>query len=105
MTFSTGEIYESRSTCIGNCSWIYAYPFISGKVNYTVTGLSFGMKGREVFPEGWLLIAIPYQWTPTIIGNLKEMKWVLPSLSLGKEKFAAYEQEIRRKLMQESQNP
>jgi len=105
MTYSTGEVYESRSTCIGNCSWIFVYPFISGKVNYTVTGLSFGMKGREVYPEGWLLISIPYQWIPTIAGNLKEMKWELPSLTLGKDKFAAYEQDIRKKLMEESRNP
>lgn len=105
MTYSTGEIYESRSTCIGNCSWIFVYPYISGKVNYTVTGLSFGMKGREVYPEGWLLVSVPYPWIPTIAGNLKEMKWELPSLKLGKDKFAAYEQEVRRNLMEESRNP
>jgi uncharacterized protein (DUF169 family) len=99
MTYSTGEMYESRSTCIGGCSWIYVYPYVSGKVNFTVTGLAFGMKGRQVFPEGLVLISIPYQWIPVIIQNLKEMKWVLPGYTIGKEKFAEYEQQIRDSFM------
>ena len=105
MTYSTGEMYESKSTCVGGCSWLYVYPYLSGKVNYTITGLAYGMKGRKVFPEGWLLISIPFNWIPTITQNLKEMKWVLPAYSLGREAFLQYEQGIMRELAQESQNP
>lgn len=101
MTYSTGEMYESKATTIGGCSWLYVYPYLSGKVNYTVTGLAFGMKGRQVFPEGWLLISIPYHWIPTITQNLKEMKWVLPAYTLGREKFMQYEQRILRELAHE----
>jgi uncharacterized protein (DUF169 family) len=95
LTYSTGDIYESRSTCIGGCSWIYVYPYVSGKVNYLVTGLAFGMKGRQVFPEGLVLISIPYQRLSMIIQNLNKMTWVLPGYKLDKEKFAEYEQQIR----------
>ena len=105
MTYSTGEMYESKATSVGGCSWLYVYPYLSGKVNYTVTGLAYGMKGRQVFPEGWLLISIPYNWIPTITQNLKEMKWVLPAYTLGREKFMQYEYRIIKELAQESQNP
>ena len=105
MTYSTGEMYESKATSVGGCSWLFVYPYLSGKVNYTITGLAFGMKGREVFPEGWLLISIPHNWIPTITQNLKEMKWVLPAYTLGREKFIQYEQQILRELAQECQNP
>jgi uncharacterized protein (DUF169 family) len=105
MTYSTGEMYESKATSVGGCSWLYVYPYLSGKVNYTITGLAFGMKGRQVFPEGWLLISIPYNWIPTITQNLKEMKWVLPAYTLGREKFMQYEHRIIKELAQESQNP
>jgi uncharacterized protein (DUF169 family) len=89
MSYSTGEIWSSQLTGVGACNWLYAYPVLTGKVNYTVTGLSFGMKGREVFPPGLMMIAIPYQWIPTITANLNEMEWVLPSYTEGKDKFAA----------------
>jgi uncharacterized protein (DUF169 family) len=105
MTYSTGEMYESKATFVGGCSWLYVYPYLSGKVNYTITGLAFGMKGRQVFPEGWLLISIPYHWIPTITQNLKEMKWVLPSYTLGREKFMEYEHRIIRELAQKAKNP
>jgi uncharacterized protein (DUF169 family) len=104
MTYSTGEMFESKSTYVGGCSWLYVYPYISGKVNYTITGLAYGMKGRKVFPDGWLLISIPFQWIPAITQNLEEMKWVLPVHTLGREEFLQYEQEIKKKLEQESQN-
>jgi uncharacterized protein (DUF169 family) len=104
MTYSTGEMYESKATSVGGCSWLYVYPYLSGKVNYTITGLAFGMKGRQVFPEGLMLISIPYNWIPTITQNLKEMKWVLPAYTLGREKFMEYERRIIRELAQGAKN-
>jgi uncharacterized protein (DUF169 family) len=87
MCYTTGEIRETKTTGVLGCAWLYIYPFRSGKVNYTPTGLAFGMKSKEVFEEGWILISIPYQWLPAITQNLKEMKWVLPSYTDGREKF------------------
>jgi len=105
MTYSTGEMYESKITSIGGCSWLFGYPFLSGKVNYMVTGLAFGMKGRQALPDGWLLISIPYNWIPTIAQNLGEMKWVLTAYTLSRENFEQYEQQTLRELAQECQNP
>ncbi len=105
MTYSTGEMYESKSTFVGGCSWLYTYPYISGKVNYITTGLAYGMKGRKIFPEGLLLISIPFQWIPTITQNLKEMKWVLSAFSLDRDGFIRHEQEIMEKLAKECLNP
>jgi uncharacterized protein (DUF169 family) len=105
MTYSSGEMYESRSTCIGGCSWLYAYPYLSGKVNYMVTGLSFGMKGRRVFPEGWLLVSIPYQWIPAITRNLKEMEWVLPAYTMNNDDFTEYEHRIIGEIVEKTKNP
>ena len=105
MTYSTGEMYESRATVVGMCSWLYVYPYLSGKVNYITPSLSYGMKGRRVFPEGWMLISIPYQWIPIITRNLKEMKWVPPGYTLGREEFIEWDAQITRETALESQNP
>ncbi len=105
MTYSTGEMYESRATVVGMCSSLYVYPYLSGKVNYTTTGLSYGMNGRHVFPEGLMLISIPYQWIPTITQNLKEMKWVLHAYTLGREEFIEFDAQVTKESALESQNP
>ena len=105
MSYSTGEIWDSKKTGILGCAWLYVYPYQSGKVNYTVTGMSFGMKAHEVFPEGWILISIPWDWIPVIAQNLKEMKWVLPSYTDGREKYIKRRDSCIAKLTQKSMNP
>ena len=55
-----------------------AYPYITGQVNYVVSGLGSGIKAQKVFPEGRQIISIPYNWLPTIAQNLQEMEWYLP---------------------------
>jgi uncharacterized protein (DUF169 family) len=105
MTYSTGELYESRTSTALSCAWLYVYPYVSGKVNYFITGLGFGSIGREVFEPGQVLIAIPYTWLPTIARNLREMKWELTGYTLGKEEFGKWEKGILAEIMQESQNP
>ena len=105
MSYSTGEMYESKMTGVGACTWIYAYPYLSGKVNYVITGMGFGMKAKEILPEGWVLISIPYQWIPTITRNLNEMKWVLPSYTDGREKFMEREKRVMGGLIGGSQSP
>ena len=104
MSYSTGEKWSSNLTPVGACTWLFAYPYITGKVNYTVTGMSFGMKAKKVFPEGWMLISIPFNWIPTITQNLKEMKWVLPGYTYSREEFREYEKRIVEKVLGESNN-
>ena len=104
MTYSTGELYESRTTPVMGCAWLYIYPYQSGQVNYLMPALIHGMKGRELFPESTMLISIPYQWLPTITANLKEMKIHLPS-HVSKEKYLAEFGKIMGELVEEAKAP
>jgi len=104
MTYSTGELYHSKTTPVMGCAWIYIYPYQSGKVNYILPGMIHGMKGRELFSEGSILISIPYNWIPIITQNLKEMKWHLPS-HISKEKYLEEFGKIIGGLVEESHNP
>jgi uncharacterized protein (DUF169 family) len=94
MTYSTGEMYESKSTPVFQCSWLYTYPVITQKINYVMTGMSFGMRAREVYPSGLVIVSVPWNWIPTIAANLKEMKFVLPAWTLGREKWMKEETRI-----------
>jgi uncharacterized protein (DUF169 family) len=87
MSWSTGVPWEPKATSALGCSWLYAYPIKSTKVNYTITGLAFGMKAKHIFDEGQVIVSIPFNWIPTITQNLKEMVWELPSYTEGREAF------------------
>ncbi len=105
MSYSTGEIWETKKTGVLGCSWLLIYPYKSGKVNYTPTGLSFGMKAHQVFPEGYILISIPFQKIPMVTQNLKEMKWKVPSFTETREEFLQIKQRLMGEIIQESENP
>lgn len=93
VTYSTGKMWNSKSTLVVGCSWLYIYPFVSGELNYLITGLQHGMKARQLFPEGMFLISIPYDLLPVIIKNLHTIKWELPQYHKGKE---AHVQNMKR---------
>ena len=105
MSYTNGETWETKRTGVLGCAWMYVYPYTSGKVNHMVTGTSFGMKAKEVFEEGWVLISIPYNWIPIITQNLQEMKWVLPSYTDGREKFYERKGRVIEESIKESMNP
>jgi uncharacterized protein (DUF169 family) len=86
ITYSTGELYNSRTTPVMGCAWVFIYPFQSGKVNFIIPEMVHGMKGRELFPKNSVIISIPYPWIPTMIRNLEEMTWRLPSHA-GKKQY------------------
>jgi uncharacterized protein (DUF169 family) len=79
MTYSTGQLYNSRTTPVMGCAWLFIYPFQSGHVNFIIPEMVHGMKGRELFPKDSVVISIPYPWIPTMTRNLEEMVWHLPS--------------------------
>jgi uncharacterized protein (DUF169 family) len=88
LSFASGELYESKSSPVLGCSWLLTYPYLSGKVNYMLTDLqTHGMKGRQVFENGWVLISIPFNWLAPIVASLKEMVWDLPEYSAGRDYF------------------
>jgi uncharacterized protein (DUF169 family) len=79
MSYRTGEMWESKFTAAIGCAWTYIYPYLTGKLNYSITGLGHGMKRRKLFPEGRQLISIPFDLLPSILKTLREMPWVLPA--------------------------
>jgi uncharacterized protein (DUF169 family) len=79
MSYRTGEVWESKFTAAIGCAWTYVYPYLTGKLNYNVTGLGHGMKRRKLFPEGRQILSIPFDLLPSILKNLQEMPWVLPA--------------------------
>ena len=77
--YSSGDMWSAKGTMVAACSWIYIYPVVSGEVNFTITGISLGMRALKVFPEGLVLITIPWNKLPMIIENLENMSWTLIS--------------------------
>jgi hypothetical protein len=90
----------TKSTPVLICAWLYVYPFLSGELNYSVTGLGFGMKARKVLPEGLILLSFPHDSLPMLIENLKDMEWVPPLHRLSEEEkkkqFQRTVEELRR---------
>ncbi|MGI5901801.1 MAG: DUF169 domain-containing protein [Desulfitobacteriia bacterium] len=86
-TYSTGFLYESKTTPVIGCAWTFAYPYITGKLNYLVGGLCFGHRARKVSTPGLVTVSIPYNLIKLIIDNLQEMTWNLPSYSDTREEY------------------
>jgi len=79
MSYKTGEMWSSKFSAAIGCAWLFVYPFTTGKLNYSVTGLGHGMKRRKLFPEGRQLVSIPFDLLPSMLQTLQEMPWVLPA--------------------------
>ncbi|MGI6217257.1 MAG: DUF169 domain-containing protein [Coriobacteriales bacterium] len=73
-TRSTGVAYQSKFTAVMGCTWLLIYPYLSGNINFVLPTMVHGLHGREVYPDpSTILISIPYNWIPTVLGNLKNM--------------------------------
>jgi uncharacterized protein (DUF169 family) len=92
MSYSTGKMWTSKSTGVIGCSWLFAYPYLSGELNFTPV-LSLGMRALNVFPPGRHLISIPFDMLPGMLDALKNMPIVLPSLQPGGD-------EVRKKMLE-----
>jgi len=79
MSYRNGKIWSSKFSAAIGCAWLFVYPYTTGELNYTVTGLGHGMKRRKLFPEGRQLISIPFDLLPSMLQTLQEMPWVLPA--------------------------
>jgi uncharacterized protein (DUF169 family) len=86
-TYSSGAMYVSKTTPVIGCAWTFVYPYISGELNYVPEGLCFGHLAREAGKAGDITISIPFNLLNTILGNLHEMTWVLPSYTDGREGY------------------
>ncbi len=72
-SYISGDLWETKNSGVLACAWMFVEPYISGKVNITITGMEHGMNRRHVYPHGMLFIAIPFQKIPEMLQALKEM--------------------------------
>ena len=79
MSYRTGEVWESKFTAAIGCAWTYIYPYLTGKLNFSIAGLGHGMRRRRLFPEGRQILSIPFDLLPSILQTLQEMPWILPA--------------------------
>ena len=101
-SYTSGEPWSARGTTVAGCAWLYIYSYLTGEINFTVTGFGFGMKARRLFPEGRILLTIPWDRLPEILANLEDMPWVPDSFTLGPEGHKKKMQKIREELAKES---
>ena len=104
LSYSTGKPLVSKITPVLMCAWVFAYPFITGEMNYVVTGIGYGMRTQKILPEGLFLISIPYDLISMLIENLQEMEWVLPMTILGEEERKKYSARVMEEIQREYTN-
>ena len=83
MSYKTGQMWVSRYSSAVGCAWMFVYPYLSGEINYGISGLGFGMRRRNLFPENYQWLSIPFITLPTFLQTLKEMPWVPPPYKPG----------------------
>ncbi len=100
-SYRSGDAWHGRGTPVLGCAYLYLHPYVSGQINLMVTGLHHGMKARNIFPEGLLLITIPFNLIPEILENLAVMQWELPQYSWGKKTHLVKMKQIVEEIAQE----
>jgi uncharacterized protein (DUF169 family) len=79
MSYRTGKMWLSKFSAAIGCAWIFIYPYVTGELNYAMTGLGHGMRRRKLFPEGQQLVSIPFDLLPSMLQTLQDMPWVPPA--------------------------
>lgn len=74
-SFISGDLWQSLSSPVISCAWLYAYPIISGKVNFITTGMYHGLKRRKTYPAGLKIISIPFNKIDEVVTALDQMDW------------------------------
>jgi uncharacterized protein (DUF169 family) len=78
MAYKTGQMWSSKYSSAVGCAWMLVHPYLSGEINYGITGLGFGMKRRKLFTEGLQWLSIPFTVLPSFLQTLREMPWEPP---------------------------
>ena len=79
MTWTTGQLYESKSSSVMGCAWTLVYPYLSQKINFQPRSFTFGHISRVVGEDGDIIVSVPWTALPTMVENLNAMNFVLPS--------------------------
>ena len=67
--------------------------------------MTFGMRCKEVYPSGLLLVVIPYQWLPAVTYSLNNMRWVPEAFTQGRYTFVEHEKNMMEDLNRRAGNP
>ena len=95
LSYETGEMWQSRSSTVIGCSWIFVHPHLSREANLISSGLGFGMNRRKLFPENRHFVCIPLNKLPSVIRSLREMPWTPEAFKPGGQEFV---KQLREKL-------
>ena len=101
LSYSTGKPVSSVCTPVLMCGWIFSYPYVTGEMNYVVTGINYGMKNQKTLPEGLFLISVPFDVIPMLIENLGELEWELPITRMSNEERSEYAVRVMGDIRQE----
>ena len=104
MSYSTGKPLSTKYTPVLSCAWIFVYPYFSGELNYTFTGLGYGIRLQKLLPEGLVIISVPYDLIPMLIENLQSMEWDLPINKMTDAERKQYSTNIMEEIKQEYLN-
>jgi uncharacterized protein (DUF169 family) len=100
-SYSTGKMWNAKgSTCLA-CAWIYAHSYMSGELNYCISGLGFSMKARHVLPDGLIIITIPSEMLPMMIENIEDMEWEPYWFNLGRDGFVKGVKDLEARISRE----
>jgi len=100
-SYSDGKMWSLKGSSCLACVWLYSYPYLSGELNFSISGLGYSMKAREVLPEGLIIIAIPSNLLPGIINDLNDMEWEPEWFKLGRDGFIKAVRQLEKDVKQE----
>lgn len=93
-SYISGDLWESKSSPVVSCAWMYAYPIISGRVNHITTGFYHGLRRRKAYPAGLRMISVPFQKLPEFFAALEEMDWELIAFREDEESNAELQRRV-----------
>ena len=102
MSWSTGEMFETKATPVFQCSWMFSYPVMTNKVNYIPLGTGHGTTARERYGKGEVVCSVPDAWFATILGNLREMEVVPSAWAMGRDAWLEAEEGIYAKIVSDA---
>lgn len=80
-SYYSGDLWESKTSPVLSCAWMYSYPYVKDKVNTITSGMGHGMSRRQTYPAGLQIISIPYGKIGDVGRALGERPWTPPALS------------------------
>jgi uncharacterized protein (DUF169 family) len=104
LSFSIGKPLTTKITPVLMCAWVFVYPYVHGELNYTITGLGYGMRTKKLLPDGLVLISVPFDLIPMLIDNLQDMDWVMPITKMSEAERIKFATRIMEEISQEYQN-